>query len=104
MKVIINIFIFFILFNFVGCAQLQSISQTAIPADRSKKISAEVKRHIILFFNFSTGYVDEVQSDLRNKCQAGKISGITTKHYTVTYFPGIYYQDRIEAYGYCHAN
>lgn len=84
-----------------GCAYLQSVSTTTIPAERGQKVKTERSRFIILAFNFNNDYVDEMAADLANQCPGGKVQGILTKHETVVYFPLLFHTSKVTAEGYC---
>lgn len=84
-----------------SCARVRSVSQTSIPAKRSNVVTAEVKNNIFFFFNFRTDYVNDLTTQLKEKCPNGKVEGILTKDVITTYFPIIYSQEHITAEGYC---
>jgi len=95
------IFTLLMLLAYVSCAQVRSVSQTSIPVKKENIVKAEVKNNIILFFNFSTTYVNDLTAQLQNACPNGKVEGILTKDVIVTYFPIIFYQEQISTEGYC---
>lgn len=84
-----------------GCASLNSVSVTSIPADRNNAVSAAADRWIIFGFNFDNDYADQVAKDLEGKCAGGKISGILTKDETYNYFLFLVMKKHVEATGYC---
>ena len=84
-----------------GCTTLNSVSLTPIPAERSKPIHLEKDKFIFLGFNFDNDFVDEINEDLREKCQGGKISGILTKDEDINYFLYIFWKKRVTVDGYC---
>ena len=84
-----------------SCVHLNSVSQTQIPADRSRKVTAENSRLIIFFLNFDNDYVDTMTESLRKTCPGGKITGILTKDETVNYFLGLVIKRRVVAEGFC---
>ncbi len=84
-----------------GCAYLQSVSTTTIPAERQNKVSTERSRFIVLGFNFNNDFVNEMAEDLAEKCPGGKVQGILTKHESVVYFPLLFHSVRVKAEGYC---
>lgn len=98
MKLVISLFT---LFFVSSCAQVRSVSQTSIPAKRANVVTAEVKNNIFFLFNFRTDYVNDLTTQLKNKCENGRVEGILTKDVIITYFPIIYYQEHITAEGYC---
>jgi len=98
MKVLILISMLFT----VSCTHLSSVSQTSIPAKKGKVVKAEVDNNIFFFFNFSNSYLDAINEKLALQCENGKISGILTKHESITYFPIIYHKTRVTAQGYCN--
>lgn len=90
-----------LLFLFVSCAQVRSISQTSIPKNRTKVVSTGVKKNIFFLFNFNTNYLSQIHAQLKKKCPTGSVEGILTKDVTYVYFPLVYHQDYITAEGFC---
>lgn len=88
-------------FALSGCAYLQSVSTTQIPAERQHKVSTERSRFIVLGFNFNNDYVNEMADDLAGKCPGGKVQGILTKHESIVYFPLFFQTVKVKAEGYC---
>jgi hypothetical protein len=84
-----------------GCASLNSVSVTPIPANRTAQVSAEASRWIILGFNFDNDYADEVTKKLSDTCPGGKISGILTKDEVYMYFSVFVLKRKVVASGYC---
>ena len=83
-----------------SCASVVSVSLTPIPAERSRPVSAEVSKFIILGFNFNNDFVDEVVENLKEKCPNGVVSGILTKDELISYF--LAHTRKITAKGFCH--
>lgn len=83
----------------VGCASVQSVSLTPIPAQRSNVVKAEVSKTIILAFNFDNDYVEPLVSDLKAKCPGGVVSGILTKDEVISYV--FWHTRHIVATGFC---
>lgn len=90
-----------LLIFFVSCAQVRSVSQTSIPANRTKVIKVAVKKNIFFLLNFNTNYLDVLRASLKKKCPSGSVEGILTKDVTYVYFPLVYHQDYITAEGFC---
>ena len=86
-------------FTLTQCVSLRSISVTQIPKERSKIVTAEVKKFVFLAFNFDNDYVDAVTEELRSQCQGGTVTGILTKHSRTEYF--IAHHEIVSAQGYC---
>lgn len=86
-----------------GCTHLQSVSTSSIPAKRGNKVSAQKSKMMFLLLNFSNDYVNDMAEDLANQCPNGKIQGLLTKLETVTYFPILVHEYRVNAEGYCVA-
>jgi len=84
-----------------SCATLVSVSQTQIPAQRNKVITAEANKWIILLLSFDNDYASEVSQKLANQCRGGEVRGILTKDENFNYFLGFVMQRRITAEGYC---
>lgn len=82
-----------------GCASINSVSVTPIPAGRNSSVKAEVSRWIILGFNFDNDYINPLVSDLKQKCPNGVVSGILTKDETISYF--LVFKKHVVATGYC---
>lgn len=85
----------------VSCTHLSSVSTTSIPAVRSKPVSAQGERFMIMLFNFDNKYVDNMVMDMAQQCPKGRIEGILTKYEVTTYFPLIAYNLKASAQGYC---
>ena len=84
-----------------GCASINSVSLTAIPADRSHQVTADASRTIFLGFNFDNDYVNTLVDQLKNQCPSGKVTGILTKDEVVNYFLYIVHKRHVSATGYC---
>lgn len=87
--------------SLTGCAYLNSVSLTQVPASRNREVKAQASRFIFFGFNFNNDYVDEAVADLANQCGGGKISGILTKDETIMYFSVFAMSRVITATGYC---
>ena len=87
-----------------GCASVNSVSLTSIPAKKGKEIHAERSKTIFLAFNFDNDYVDEMTEDLKRQCPNGQVKGILTKDETIMYFLFIVYKRKVVATGYCQQN
>ena len=85
----------------IGCASVQSVSLTSIPAGRDHKIQSETSKFIVLGFNFNNDFIDEMKEDLQRQCPNGKISGILTKDEVIDYFLMIFWKRQVTATGYC---
>lgn len=83
-----------------GCANVQSVSLTPIPANRSKVVKAEVSKTIFLAFNFNNDYVEPLVDDLKSQCPNGVVSGILTKDESISYL--IVFTRHITATGFCN--
>ncbi len=90
------------LFVTSSCTHLSSVSQTSIPAKKGKIVKAQVEKNIIFLFNFSNSYVDAINEQLAAKCPNGKVSGILTKHESITYFPIVFHKQKVIAEGFCN--
>lgn len=84
-----------------SCAFLNSVSQTSIPKDRSKVVTASVTNNIIFLFNFSNDYLNQLTPKLMDQCPNGSVQGILTKDETFTYFPLVFSKVKVTATGYC---
>lgn len=93
--------ILILLFTLNSCAVLRSVSQTSIPKNKSRKISASVERHIVFMLNFDNNYVDQLTQKLIDKCPKGSLEGVTTIDEVFVYFPIIYHKSVISAQAYC---
>lgn len=85
-----------------GCAFLQSVSTTSIPAQKGRVVKTERSRFIFLAFNFNNDYVNEMAEDLANQCPGGKVEGILTKHEAIVYFPILFHTQKVTAEGFCN--
>ncbi len=82
-----------------GCASVNSVSLSPIPADRSHLVTAETSKLIFLAFNFNNDFVDTLVSQLKEKCPNGLITGILTKDEEIVYF--LFHRRKVTATGYC---
>lgn len=94
-------FILLLTLIFSACTQLNSVSVTSIPKERSQKVSAERYKFLFLLLNFDNEFVNEMEKELAQKCPNGKIQGIVTKTEAITYFPIIAHAYNIKSEGYC---
>lgn len=83
-----------------GCASVNSVSLTPIPAKRSQMVRAEVSKTIFLAFNFDNDFVDPLVEDLKRQCPNGVVSGILTKDETIAYV--LVFKKRVTATGFCN--
>lgn len=88
--------------SLTGCANVQSVSLTPIPANRSKVVKAEVSKTVFLAFNFDNDYVDGLVEDLKQQCPNGVVSGILTKDETIAYV--LVFRRHITATGFCNVS
>jgi hypothetical protein len=87
--------------TFVGCASVNSVSLSSIPANKSKEVRAETSKTIILGFNFNNDYVDDMAEDLKRQCPNGVVKGILTKDEVIQYFLFFVWARKVSATGYC---
>lgn len=87
-----------------GCASLNSVSLTPIPAGRGTPVKVEKSKFIILGLNFDNDFVNEAEDDLKRQCPNGKVTGLLTKDENINYFLYLLYSKRLTATGYCVAN
>lgn len=87
-----------------GCASLNSVSLTPIPAGRGSPVKVEKSKIIILGLNFDNDFVNEAEDDLKRQCPNGKVTGLLTKDENINYFLYLVYSKRLTATGYCVAN
>lgn len=92
---------FLLAFGLSGCAALNSVSVTPIPANRSQSVTASASRWVILGLNFDNDFADDVSRRLSEKCPNGRISGILTKDETFFYFLFFVIRKDVSATGYC---
>ncbi|MDQ3231806.1 MAG: hypothetical protein M3Q07_08305 [Pseudobdellovibrionaceae bacterium] len=84
-----------------GCTYTMAVSQTNIPAQRSKVVEATVSKFMILGLNFDNDYALQLSTQLKERCPQGDVRGVTT-HDTVTlYFLAFFWSRDIKAQGYC---
>lgn len=86
-----------------GCAHLNSVSTTSVPADRGTPVEVNASRFVFLYLNFDNDYVNEMTKELAAKCPNGRVEGILTKMEKVTYFPLFAHSIKVYATGYCVA-
>lgn len=87
-------------FSLAGCAHINSVALTPIPAQRSHPVKAEVSRTIFLAFNFDNDYIEPLVDQLKSQCPGGVVSGILTKDETIGYL--IVFTKRVTATGFCN--
>lgn len=83
----------------MGCASVNSLSLTPIPANRGKVVKAEVEKFIFLAFNFDNDYVEPLVSNLKQQCPNGVVSGILTKDEVISYI--FAHTRKVTATGFC---
>lgn len=84
-----------------GCTYVAAVSQTNVPAERSKLVRASSKRFMVLFFNFDNDYPYKLVSALKSQCPDGRVRGVVTKDSYTLYFLHFFWQRQQEARGYC---
>lgn len=99
LKHLLNLIVVSVLF--VGCASVNSVSLTQIPAVKKNAITAETSKTIFLGFNFDNDFVDQITEQLKQRCSNGVISGILTKDEVISYF--LFHTRKITATGYCNS-
>lgn len=85
---------------FAGCASINSVSITPIPAGRGQVVKAMATKTIFLGFNFENDFVNNLTEDLKRQCPNGLISGILTKDEVIHYF--IFHTRNVIASGFCN--
>lgn len=83
----------------MGCASVNSLSLTPVPANRGKTVKAQVEKFIILGFNFDNDFVEPLVNDLKQQCPNGTVSGILTKDEVISYL--IAHTRKVTATGFC---
>ena len=86
---------------FAGCASVNSVSLTQIPAAKKNPITAETSKTIFLGFNFDNDFVDLITEQLKQRCPQGVVSGILTKDEVISYF--LFHTRKITATGFCNS-
>lgn len=82
-----------------GCASLQSVSVTAVPAERTRAVHADASNTAFLGIHFSNSFADGLRDRLREQCPHGKVTGIFTKY--ETYWVVLVETRTVTATGYC---
>jgi uncharacterized lipoprotein YajG len=88
----------------VGCAHVNSVSLTPIPAERSNQVQVIKDKVIFLGFNFDNDFVDSAVEDLKRQCPNGKVTGLLTKDETINYFLFFVWKKQLTAKGFCVKN
>jgi hypothetical protein len=73
-----------------GCTYTVAVSQSNIPAQRSKPVEASVYKFIVFAL-----------TKLKERCPQGSVRGVTTQDTVTFYVPGIFWAREINARGYC---
>ena len=84
-----------------GCTYTAAVSQTNIPAQRGKEVTANVHKFIFLGFNFTNDEVLRLTGELRDKCPGGDVRGILTKDVRTMYFLFFFWARETSASGFC---
>lgn len=84
-----------------GCASINSVSITPIPAQRKAQVQTLKSKVIFLGFNFDNDFVDDAVVDLKRQCPNGQVTGLLTKDENINYFLYIVWKKQITATGYC---
>lgn len=90
-----------LVFILSSCSHVSSVSQTSIPKNKSKVVTAKVENGIIFLLNFNNDYLNDLTQKLIDQCPNGSVKGILTKDENITYFPIIYHKNIVTASGYC---
>lgn len=90
----------FITASVAGCASVNSVSLTPIPAQRNNPVRAQVSKFIILGFNFDNDFINPLVDDLKRQCPNGVVSGVLTKDETYSYF--LAFTKKVTATGFCN--
>jgi hypothetical protein len=88
----------------VGCAHVNSVSLTPIPAERTNQVQVVKDKVIFLGFNFDNDFVDSAVEDLKSQCPNGKVTGLLTKDETINYFLFFIWKKQLTAKGFCVKN
>lgn len=84
-----------------GCTYTVAVSQTNIPAQRSKRVEASVYKLIVLGLNFDNDYALQLATKLKARCPQGDVRGVTTQDMVTMYFPPFFWAREAKAQGYC---
>lgn len=85
-----------------GCASINSVSLTPIPAQRSQPVKSMVSKTIFLGFNFDNDFINPLVEELKAQCPNGVVSGILTKDETISYF--LVFEKKVTATGFCNVS
>ena len=96
-----NLLAALVLLQIIGCASVNSLSLSSIPAVRNKEVRSERSKTIFLGFNFNNDFIDEMADDLKSQCSNGMVKGILTKDEVINYFLMIVWSHKVTATGYC---
>jgi hypothetical protein len=84
-----------------GCASVNSVSISPVPAQRQRPVAAQVEKTIFLGLNFNNDFVNDLVPKLQQQCPNGVISGVLTKDESINYF--IATKRVVQARGFCQA-
>ena len=90
-----------VLLSSIGCASLQSVSLTQVPADRRNEVSTTVDSWGVLGIFFNNDFADEARVELQAQCPNGDVKGIFTSYETYNYL--FVYKREVQASGFCVA-
>jgi hypothetical protein len=86
---------------FTGCTYVASVTQTNLPKNRGDLVKAEVKKYIVLGFNFDNDEFTRIPDKLAAKCQGGRVEGVLTKDQFTLYALMFFWARHVEVSGYC---
>ncbi|HET9237586.1 MAG TPA: hypothetical protein VFO10_10065 [Oligoflexus sp.] len=84
-----------------GCTYTVAVSQSNIPAQRKKPVTASVSKFIFLGLNFDNDFALQLGTRLKEACPQGSVRGVTTQDMLTIYLPGIFWARETSAQGYC---
>ncbi len=84
-----------------ACTYTAAVTQTNVPADRSRPVKAEVKKYIVLGFNFSNDQVFTLTKKLAEQCPDGVVKGVLTQDQWTEYVLIFFWARETTATGYC---
>ena len=83
-----------------SCVYTQSVTQTNIPIDRSRRVEASIERWVF-FATHDSDELNRIPDELQKKCRGGKINGIYAKELRRLYFLTFIMKREVHMEGYC---
>jgi hypothetical protein len=89
-----------IAFGLQSCVYTQSVTQTNVPLERSRKVEASIERWVF-FATFDSDELNRIPAELQKKCPGGKVNGVYAKELRRLFFFALIMKREVHVEGYC---